>query len=359
MSEPELDRSRSVRSGEELPVEGLSIWLSEHLGASEEALEVEQFPAGHSNLTYALRWAGRELVLRRPPIGARVPRGHDMGREYRVLAALHPVFPKVPEPIALCEESELIGAPFYVMERLEGLILRSRKPKAPPSSDGMAGLSRATIELLAEIHAVDYKAEGLQELGHPEGYIRRQVVGWSKRYLSAKTDDVPALEWVAAWLTEQSPKELPGTLIHNDFKYDNLLLDPADRTNIRAVLDWEMATLGDPLMDLGTTLGYWTDPDDPPEILALPFGPSTLPGNLSRIGVVEHYVGVTGRQPEQLVFYYAYGLFKIAVIVQQIYARFVIGHTKDPRFAGFGRVAAVLAGMAQRAIERDRIDALG
>ena len=257
-----------------------------------------------------------------------------MGREHRILSRLSAVYDKAPAPLVFCDDPAVLGAPFYVMERVEGVILRPRMPvEMRPPPERMAAIAGGFVETLAELHAVDYAAAGLGELGRPEGYVRRQVDGWAGRYEKARTDLVPEMTDVAAWLDARAPAESGAALIHNDFKYDNLVLDPADGTRVIAVLDWEMATIGDPLMDLGTSLGYWVDPGDPPELRHLALSPTLLPGNPSRAQLVERYAEVSGRDVGEAVFYYVYGLFKIAVIVQQIYARYRAGHTSDPRFA--------------------------
>jgi aminoglycoside phosphotransferase (APT) family kinase protein len=224
----------------------------------------------------------------------------------------------------------------------------------------MRRISTALVDTLAELHAVDPAAAGLADLGHPAGYVARQVAGWTDRYLKAKTDEVPEVEAAAAWLAAHLPPERgTATLIHNDYKYDNVVLDAADLARVVAVLDWEMATIGDPLMDLGTTLGYWIDADDPPEHQALPFGPTMLPGNLTRVEVVARYAERTGRAVDEVLFYYVFALLKIAVIAQQIYRRFQDGHSRDPRFAGMIVGVRILGATAARALDRGRIDRLG
>ncbi len=353
-----LDQPGPVRSGEELPVERLTAHLQEHL-ALDGPIAIQQFPSGHSNLTYLLRVGDRELVLRRPPFGAeKIKRGHDMGREHHILSGLSRVYLKAPKPLLFCDDASVIGAPFYVMERVQGVILR-REP--PPDLDlsprRMRALSEAFIDNLVEIHSVDYQAAGLAELGHPEGYVRRQIEGWTERYRNAKTDDIPDMERGARWLYENMPKESGAALIHNDYKYDNLVLDP-EGFQIKAVLDWEMATIGDPLMDLGTTLGYWVEPDDPEELQSICFCLTTLPGNLSRTQLVERYAAKSGRDISNVLFYYVYALFKIAVIAQQIYDRYAQGFSKDERFAAMIHGVKSLARVAAWAIEKERIDQL-
>jgi aminoglycoside phosphotransferase (APT) family kinase protein len=284
-----------------------------------------------------------------------------MGREHRILSRLYAVYDKAPRALLYCEDPAVMGAPFYVMERVKGVVLRGVRPKGVDLDPiTMRRLSESTVDGLGELHAVDYAAAGLGDLGHPEGYVKRQVAGWSERYVKSRTDDIPQMESVARWLAEHLPQHEPApTLIHNDFKYDNLVLDPVDLTSIRAVLDWEMATVGDPLMDLGTTLGYWIDPDDPEPMRLLPFGPASLPGNLKRLEVVERYARITGRDVGDMLFYYAYATFKVGVIAQQIYYRYKQGLTKDERFAAMISGVQILAWQAARAVELGRIDRLG
>jgi aminoglycoside phosphotransferase (APT) family kinase protein len=357
------DGTRPVRSGEELPGGVLAAWLAEHLGV-EGPIEVEQFPGGHSNLTYLLCAGGRELVLRRPPFGSQVKSAHDMGREYQILSRLYTAYPRAPRALAHCDDPALIGAPFYVMERVRGVILRH--PEPPPglelSPEKMRAVSEAVVDGLADLHAVDYRAAGLGDLGRPEGYVRRQVEGWTERWVRARTDDVPDVDRAAAWLAASMPprsnQEAGAALIHNDYKYDNLVLDPDDLSRVVAVLDWEMATVADPLMDLGTSLGYWVDPDDHPVRRLMPAGPTTHPGNLSRAEVVERYCRRSGLDVSNILFYFVYGLFKIAVIAQQIYFRYQRGLTHDERFARMIGGVRVLGHTAARALDKGRIDQL-
>lgn len=359
MSAP-IDGTRPVREEEKLDTARLAAWIEEHLPGTAGEVRVSQFPGGHSNLTYLVEAGGRELVLRRPPFGAKIATAHDMSREYRILSRLADVYPKAPRARLFCDDESVVGAPFYLMDRVRGVILR--KQTAPDgvelSPETMRAVSEALVDGLAELHSVDYAAAGLGELGHPEGYVRRQVEGWTKRYQAARTDDVPGVEQAARWLADHMPEERDAALVHNDFKYDNLVLDPDDLSHIVAVLDWEMATIADPLMDLGTSLGYWVDPDDPDELRMLPVGPTTLPGNLTRAGVVERYASATGRDTSEILFYYVYGLFKIAVIAQQIYHRFKMGESHDPRFAAMIMGVAILGRTAARAIDAGRIDHL-
>ena len=350
-----LDRPREVREGEGLDLETLQPWLDAALPDVPGPLRVQQFPSGFSNLTYLLAKGDTELVLRRPPVGVQVKSGHDMHREHRVLCALAPVYPPAPKPLAFCEDEAVLGAPFYVMERRQGVILRRQMPAGlgvTPSK--LRAMCLRLVDTLADLHAVDYEAAGLGDLGKPEGYARRQVEGWIERYEKAKTHDVPMMDEIGKWLVGRIPETGDATLVHNDFKFDNVMLDPADPTKVVAVLDWEMCTLGDPLMDLGTTLGYWVEAGDDPRWKFLAFGPTYGAGALTRQELAERYAERTGRDVSNMLFYYCFALQKIATIVQQIYYRWSMGFTKDPRFAQLDTVVRVLAESAVAAAERGR-----
>ena len=354
-----IDRPRQVRQSETFDADALRAWMARALPDLTGPLAVEQFPSGHSNLTYMLKVGDREVVLRRPPFGARIKSAHDMGREFRILSALIEAWPKVPRPIAFCEDEAVLGAPFYLMERCRGVILRGMRDNPGLGPDMMRRLSESLVDNLVELHAVDLDAAGLGGFGRPEGYVRRQVEGWTRRWEKARTDEIPTIEQTAAWLADNMPDEVGATLIHNDYKYDNVMLDPEDLTRVVAVLDWEMATVGDPLMDLGTSLGYWFTHDDPEDLRQLPFGPTILPGNLSRREVVERYGQRSGRDVSDFLFYYVYALFKIAVIIQQIYARYRRGLTDDKRFALFGLGVQMIGRTAARAIDAQTLDPVG
>lgn len=354
-----IDQSAAVRTGEELDIEKLAAYLQSHLPDLSGPLAVTQFPRGFSNLTYLLQVGERELVLRRPPFGANIKGGHDMGREYTILSHLQAVYPKVPQTLLYCDDESVLGAPFYVMERVQGVILRVSLPdEAIPPPEVISRVAGSFIDNLAELHAVDYHAAGLGNLGKPAGYVRRQIEGWTRRYHNAQTDDLPDVERMAAWLADNMPPESGAALIHNDYKYNNLMLHPDDWSQIIAVLDWEMSTLGDPLLDLGSTLGYWIDPNDPPVMQYLKFSPSHWPGNPSRTELVQRYAQKSGRDVSHIVFYYVYGLFKLAVIIQQIYRRYKLGYTKDPRFAELDQVVRLCGQIAAQAIAKNRIDGL-
>lgn len=375
----DLNPAAPARSGEELPPDRLTAYLRQHLPAASGELTVGQFPHGHSNLTYLVRCGTREWVLRRPPFGNVVATAHDMHREFRILSRLNPVYAPAPRPELYCDEESIIGAPFYLMERRYGLIVRKALPPWLVIDPATAcGMSRALIDNLAALHAIDYQKAGLSDLGKPEGYVQRQVAGWTKRYAQAQTSSVTAMDRLADWLDQHQPTVSGAAVIHNDYKYDNVMLnadwlsritppeavtvdsdtdrqatdslDSGDLTKVVAVLDWEMATIGDPLMDLGTALAYWVEATDPAPLRQAAFGPTALPGSLTRYEVVERYQQYTGRAVTNLEFYYCFGLFKLAVIVQQIYARYARGLTQDPRFAHLDQLVNILSEQAQRTL---------
>jgi len=353
------DQAGAIRQGEELNQDRLQAFLLEHLPGVAGQLTIEQFPKGFSNLTYLLRLGGQQLVLRRPPFGAKIKTAHDMSREFHILAGLVGVYPKVPKPLFYCEDESIIGTPFYVMERVEGVILRPRMPeKMIPDAETMRGIAGALVDTFVELHAVDYEAAGLGDLGRPEGYVERQITGWTKRYFQAKTEELQDLEKAAAWLAGNLPPDHSPALIHHDFNYDNLVPDPRDWTRVVAVLDWEMATIGDPLMDLGTSIGYWINHDDPEIMQQFRLSPTNLDGNPTRAEVVQRYAQKSERDVGNIVFYYVYGLFKIAVIIQQIYYRYQKGFTQDPRFANLNFAVQMCGTVAWQAIQKRRIDDL-
>jgi len=353
-----IDRARDIREGEELDVSRLTAYLKSHVPelSGISALTLKQFPSGHSNLTYLVEAAGKEYVLRRPPFGSKVKSAHDMGREHRILSKLHAVYPLAPEPIAFCEDEDVLGAKFYMMRRLRGIILRKELPRDMTlSPETLRALHCNLVDNLARIHAIDYAKAGLGDLGKPEGYVQRQVAGWTKRYADSQTDDIPAVTEVAKWLAERVPTERSYALIHNDYKLDNVVLDPDDITKLVGVLDWEMSTLGDPLMDLGTFLGYWVEPDDDGAMQTMRWGPTTQPGALTRREIVARYEQASGRPVENPVYYYVFGMFKTAVVIQQIYYRYKQGLTKDERFAILIMGVHALASKAAEHIARGTV----
>src|ERR1700691_5506416 len=329
-----LDHPAQIRSGEEINLTTLEPYLRNHFPESTGALEVRQFPAGHSNLTYSLQLGSKELVLRRPPFGSKVKSAHDMGREYRVLSKLHAAYAPAPKVFLYCDDDSVIGAPFYLMEPIHGIILRSKLPAGLDfPAETARQLSESFLDNLVSLHRVDYATAGLADLGKPQGYLERQVRGWIERYYGSKTRDYAEVEKIASWMQEHTPSTSAVSLIHNDYKYDNVILDANDITRIVGVLDWEMCTIGDSLADLGTTLAYWADTTDPEDIQQNGYGPTARPGSFTRSEAAHYYAQKTGCNLSQIGFYLTFARFKLAVIVQQIYFRYHQGITKDERFA--------------------------
>ncbi len=353
-----IDEPGSVRSGEQIDEQALRLHLASKLEQFDDtqALTIQQFPGGHSNLTYLIKQGDSEYILRRPPIGSQVKTAHDMSREYRVLSKLGPVYSKAPTPLYLCEDESVLGSHFYLVQRMRGFIVRKDFPDTMTTTPELRrGMCNSLLTTLSELHSFDYEKIGLGQLGRPQGYTERQVQGWTRRYHDAKTDDIDAVESVGRWLSDNLPPELESTLIHNDFKFDNLVLDPENPTAVVGILDWEMATLGDPLMDLGTALSYWVQANDPPTLHAFRFAPTHLEGMMSRAEVAAAYGQASGRSMEHILFYYVFGLFKSVGIVQQIYYRYKQGLTLDPRFGQFIHAVRALSGHAMATISDGEI----
>jgi aminoglycoside phosphotransferase (APT) family kinase protein len=349
-------QTTAVRPGEELDLAKLEPFLRSHFPDESGNLVVRQYPSGHSNLTYSIQLGSREMVLRRPPFGSKVKTAHDMSREYRVLSKLHAHYPPAPHALLFCDDLSVLGAPFYLMEPIHGVILRSDVPPGLDFSPEVARrVSESFLDNLALLHGLDYNAIGLADLGKPQGYLERQVRGWIERYHGSKTHDIPEVETISNWIQQHIPASSAAALIHNDYKYDNVVLDPIDLTRIVGVLDWEMCTIGDPLTDLGSALAYWVDANDPPEILETRWGPTTYPGSLTRGQLVQRYAQKTGREVSNMAFYLVFARFKIAVIVQQIYYRYHQGLTHDERFATMPQRIGYLLRAALRTAETGAI----
>src|ERR1019366_6441109 len=339
-----------VREGEQIDAQALAAYLRGKLEGVEAGLTVRQFPGGHSNLTYLLEAGGREYVLRRPPLGPVAPKAHDMAREYSVLAAVHPFFPQTPRVFLLCEDPAVIGAIFFVMERRRGLVLRREIPAAYADDPGFGGrVSEAFVDCLAALHAVDVNRV---MLGKPDGFLERQVKGWAERFERAQTETLPQMDQLIGWLRDRLPESPAPTLEHNDYKLDNLMLDAADPHRVEAVLDWEMATVGDPLVDLGCVMCYWPEAGDPPVRRDALSAITTLPGWYTRQQLVERYARITGRDVSGLGYYEVFGIFKIAVVLQQIYFRYHRGQTRDERFRNFDERVRGLVEIAAAVAER-------
>lgn len=337
MNDPTLtDHAGAVRRGEDLDIAAVDAWLKPRVSGLSGTPKVTQYSGGASNWTYRLEYPTHDLILRRPPAGTKAKGAHDMGREYRVQQALAPVFPFVPEMIAHCADESVIGSEFYVMRRIAGIIPRKNLPRGLALTTGQTRtLCLQVLDTLIALHAVDVKTGGLETLGKGSGYCKRQIDGWSERYRKARTWNVPRFTGVMDWLAANTPEDVATCLIHNDFRFDNVVLDAQDPTRVIGVLDWEMATLGDPLMDLGNTLAYWIEAGDDRFIQLLRRQPTHLPGMLTRREVVDYYCSKTGLEPQNWAFYEVYGLFRLAVIVQQIYYRYHHRQTRNPAFRHF------------------------
>ena len=346
-----------IRSGEAFDFQKVEAYLRQHLQEiGEGTLVVKQFPSGASNLTYLLRIGAWESVLRRPPFGPLPPKAHDMERESHLLERIHPVFPLAPRPYLFCNDLDVMGAPFYVMERRKGVVINDAfPPGTQPTEDLCQRISYSAVETLAQIHSIDWQAAGLSDFGYPQGFLGRQVKRWIEAYFRAQTDDLPQIEPLTRWLAGHIPTDQSPTLIHNDFKLNNMLLSADDLAHPSAVLDWEMATIGDPLMDLAITLGYWVNSQDPEEIRTILPTVTVLPGFISRERFMEEYARLTGRDLSAMHFYLTFAYFKLVVIIQQIYARWKHGQTEDARFAAFGSRVRLLADYAARFAETGKV----
>ena len=334
-----------VRDEDRFDVARMHAWLQPYIGV--DALpEVQQFRSGASNLTYLLQYPDRELVLRKPPAGMKAASAHDMKREFLIQSRLQPVYPLVPSMVALCDDQSVMGSDFYVMERVVGDIFRRDVPEGVTPAD-VSVMADSLISGLVQLHAVD--ATILDELNKGPGYVQRQVEGWSKRYRNALTDDVPNGEKVMAWLDANRPADVASCVIHGDWRIDNVVFN-LEQARIVGVLDWELATVGDPLMDLGSSLAYWVDRDDEPAFASLRRQPSHLPGMPTREEFVQRYLQLSGRSCDNFTFYEVFGLFRLAVIIQQIWARYRAGQTTNPAFAGFGDACNTLVNRAERLI---------
>lgn len=355
-----LSDTSAIRQGEELDRASLLLYLDRHLPERAGRIEIEQFPHGHSNLVYLVRTQAREYVLRRPPLGPVAPKAHDMAREYRVLHAIHPHFPEAPRVFLLCEDPSVIGGAFFLMERRHGLVIRDSIPPELASVPDFPRLaSEAFLDCLVRLHAIDVARPALASLGKPEGFVERQVRGWADRWSRSKSEASPEMDAVIRWLHDSLPPSAPAALVHNDYKLDNIMLNAsANRPNVsvEAVLDWEMATLGDPLADLGLALCYWTwaavaAEDDPHP--ATP-NVTSQPGWFTRDELLERYARHTGRDLTHIRYHEILGIFKLAVILQQIFYRYQCGQTRDERFRTFDRRVRGLIRLAASLVEKER-----
>ncbi len=341
------DQPSVARKNEVPDIGTLNDYLKNQKSEIGNVVEISQFPSGYSNLTFCLTTSSGEFILRRPPLGANIKSAHDMGREYSVISKLKPHYSKVPRPIIYCSDESVLGAPFYIMERMNGVILRAgNAPKLGLQPELLRSLSESLIDNLVVLHSLDIVKTELHQIGKPEGYVLRQVEGWVKRYYNAETDSLDHMNKLADWLKQNIPDQQKPAFLHNDYKYDNVILNPHNLTEIIGVLDWEMATVGDPLMDLGASLAYWSEAGDDPVLQS--FNLTSLRGNLTRQEVVDRYAEKSNSDVSNMMFYYIFGMFKNAVIAQQIYARWKQGYSKDPRFGG---LLLVIKSMAKQGVQ--------
>ena len=333
-----------IRAGEEIDVAALAEYLRDKVDGAERDVRVEQFPGGHSNLTYLVRAGDHEYVLRRPPLGPVAPKAHDMAREFHVLEAVHPVYQPAPRVYVLCEDPAVIGATFFLMERRHGVVLRSEVPHEFERNPAFPrAASEGFIDCLARLHSIDVSSPPLAGLGRPDGFLERQVRGWTERWLRARTEELPGMDSLISWLSGRLPVSDQPTLVHNDFKLDNVMLDLRNPARVEAVLDWEMATVGDPLVDLGCTLCYWVQAGDPEMRGGSLSGITATPGWYTRAELARRYAEKAQRDVSGLGYYEVFGLFKLGVILQQIYFRYYRGQTRDERFSDFHlRVRALM-----------------
>lgn len=352
-----IDPSGPVRPGEELDASAVDAFLKGLDPGLAGRPRITQFPGGASNLTYLIQYVNRDLILRRPPFGHKAKSAHDMGREAKIMQALKPHYPYVPTVLGQCADTSILGSEFYVMERIRGIIPRQDLPEGLGMNvEDTRQLCLSVADKLIELHRVDWKAAGLASFGKGDGYVQRQVAGWSDRYRKARTENAANFETVMAWLEQKMPAhDLATCVLHNDFRFDNVVLDPEHPHSVIGVLDWEMATLGDPLMDLGNTLAYWVQEDDDETFKGMRRQPTHLPGMLTRKEVIDYYAGKTGYHVDDMSFYLIYGLFRLAVIVQQIYYRYHHGQTQNPAFAGFIHITNYLEKRCLKLIKESKL----
>lgn len=351
-----IDRGGAVREGEKLPLANVDAYLKEHIDGLQGQPEVTQYSGGASNWTYRLAYPTHDLILRRPPAGTKAKGAHDMGREFRLQSALAPVFPYIAPQHLHCTDTEVIGVEFYVMDRLRGIIPRRRMPVGVTLSPQQARtLNENLLNTLIELHRVDYEAIGLGSMYKGEGYARRQIEGWSARYAKARTWNVPGAKNLMRWLANNIPEDAGACVIHNDYRLDNVVLQPDDPTKIMGVLDWELATIGCPMMDLGSTMSYWIQADDNTMFRRLSRQPSQHPGMMSRAALVAAYCERTGHDAKAWPIYEVFGLFRLAVILQQIYYRYHHKQTNNPAFKNFWFMVHLLIFRAQSLMRKSGI----
>lgn len=353
-----IDLAGKIRDGEELDIKAVETWLQDQGIVLEGQVNVSQYSGGASNWTYRLQYQNVDLILRRPPKGTKAKSAHDMVREYNIQQALAAVYPSVPEMVALCQDQHVLGCDFYVMKRIEGIIPRAQLPRELHFDEAdIHQLCLNVLDKLIELHQIPYQGTALENFGKGDGYCRRQVEGWDARYSKVHTLNVPSFKFVRKWLLDHIPSDSSTCLIHNDWRFDNIILDPQLPVQVIGVLDWEMATLGDPLMDLGSALAYWVEDGDNPILKAARRQPTHLKGMLTRKEVVEYYLNKTGLKTENWAFYEVFGIFRLAVIAQQIYYRYYHKQTQNPAFKDFWIVIHALHIRALKLIGVQKLEA--
>lgn len=352
MSDKRIDQPRSVRKGEEIDAKVISEYLQKHIPELKGTAKIQQFKGGASNLTYQLDFEEQAYILRRPPLGTKAKSAHNMEREHDIMNRLKPYYEGVPKMMHYSADESIIGSEFYVMEKLVGFIPRANLPKGlnPPVST-IQSFCKAAVDKLIALHKVDYKEAGFESYYRGEGYVKRQVEGWSKRYKKAVTPDVPNYEYVMDWLQKEMPEDIHTCIIHNDFRFDNLVYAANDLTKVIGVLDWELATVGDPLMDLGSSLAYWIEAKDPKCLQLMRPQPTNLKGMMTRDELVQYYLKEMGFGKVNMKYYYVFGIFRLAVIAQQIYYRFYHKQTSNKKFVFFGVAVQMLERYCQRLIK--------
>ena len=351
-----IDAPKGVREEDSLDKHKLSVYLSTNIDnfSIQDKLQIQQFPGGASNLTYLIQWNENQAILRTAPRGANIKGAHDMGREFKVLKTLENNFAYSPKAILYCDDNEIIGRPFYLMEKVTGIIPRKSFPM-PVNSEQAETLCKDLIDVHVALHDIDINKTGLADLGKGEGYIQRQIYGWNKRYKNALIEDsLPATE-LMKWLEANQPNDIETCLIHNDYKFDNVVISATKPHKIIAVLDWEMTTIGSPLMDLGCSLAYWIEKNDPPQMQAVRMMPTQIDGMMTRQQIIEYYAKKRNINIDEFQYFYVFGLFRLSVIVQQIYKRYVLGQTTNPAFKHFGEIAKILILKADKVRHEDEV----
>jgi len=347
-----MNKAKQVRKEDTLDLNKLSDYLVEHLTGfnKQDTLTIKQFKGGASNLTYQLEWNNQKVILRTSPKGANIKSAHDMVREYRIITKVKEHFSYAPKTIHLCEDKEIIGRKFYLMQKVEGIIPRKEFP-IPISSSQATKICQELINVHVKLHEIDIKKTGLIELGYPQGYIQRQILGWNKRYKNARLKDSLQADGLMNWLEEHMPDDAGSSVIHNDYKLDNIVFCEKNPTKITAVLDWEMTTIGSPLMDLGCSLAYWVEKNDSPEMQAIRMMPTSIDGMMTRKEIIAYYCEKRNISIDNFDYYYIFGLFRLAVIVQQIYYRYAQGKTSNPAFKQFDSIAKILINQANAKVK--------